>query len=124
MKPLSKVNTTFIELTLEVVKNTGYFNNKIDFAGSEGLVSMNIDNIKPRQIFLSAPLATCQVDCLIGVVFLHEPGAGDPLFVEVLEGNRALQERGLFLAGSAPREFTVCLSRPQADKHELHHNCY
>ena len=30
--------------------------------------------------------------------------------------NRALQERGLFLGGSAPRESTVFLSRPRADK--------
>ena len=30
--------------------------------------------------------------------------------------NRALQERGLFLGGSAPGESAVCLSWPQADK--------
>ena len=41
----------------------GHFNNEIDFAGSEFLASMNIHNIKPRQIFSSAPLATGQVDC-------------------------------------------------------------
>ena len=28
----------------------GRFGNELDFAGSEGLVNMNIDNIKPQQI--------------------------------------------------------------------------
>ena len=32
-----------IELTLEVAKNRGLFNDEIDFAGSEGLVSMEAD---------------------------------------------------------------------------------
>ena len=50
MKALSKVNTTVIELTLEVVKlrwfeTTNNSNNEIDFASLEGLVSMKVDNI-------------------------------------------------------------------------------
>ena len=37
-------------MNIALVGNTGRFGNELDFAGSEGLVNMNIDNIKPRQI--------------------------------------------------------------------------
>ena len=53
-----------------MVENTGHINNEIDFVGSEGLVSVNIDNIKPRQIFSSAPLATWDIQAYKNEVHL------------------------------------------------------
>ena len=58
-------------------------------AGSEGLVSMNIDNIKPRQIFESAPLATWHFQAYRNEVYLptqqrDEKVAELPCFVATL----------------------------------------
>ena len=55
------------------VGNTRHFNNEIDFAGSEGLVSMNIDNIKLRHIFLSPRFFTNQA--LVRMLKFHSSGS-------------------------------------------------
>ena len=64
-----KFNHSHSERHCQVRKQSapGHFNNEVDFAGSDGLVSMNIDNIKPRQIFssLSLCLSFCP-DLLLG----------------------------------------------------------
>ena len=49
------MSTNVIGLTLEVVnlrsfETTNNFDNEIDFAGLEGLVSMKVDNISPTSV--------------------------------------------------------------------------
>ena len=57
-------------------REAGQFGDGIDLAGPEGLVSMNIDNIKPRQIFESCPFATWQFQAYRNEVYLPSQQLG------------------------------------------------
>ena len=58
-----------IELTLEVAKNTGHFNDEIDFAGSECLECRKVDNVVCNSSSLLVTVNSCwlQADC--GILF-------------------------------------------------------
>ena len=52
-------STSNFNISMKMLKNnaffgsTGHFDKEIDLAGSEGLEDMNVDSLKPQNIFLS-----------------------------------------------------------------------
>ena len=87
-------------MNIALVGNTGRFGNELDFAGSEGLVNMNIGNSKPRQI-PSSSLSTSE-----------EPVGGTSVFL--MKVQLRLLQCGMKVDNIKP-QVIVSLSPFQAD---------